>query len=244
MEILRQAAAPKKFRETIVFTHHYGGSATAFRRHQEFVAGLGYDSVAFDYLYNDKATTSRLIPLVRGMRDGVNEVWPKQLNDVLDSIDGGKFIFSFSFPSCATLHLLSRSKRQDVHGWLCDGGPFMQPWRGLGNFFRHSMPNLDVFRLFFVTSVGYLYMGGPKYTAMMRHWILNWPLQIPILSIRAGRDALVPTEMIDGVFRENPSLNLTVFNLPEAEHMLGLKKFPEIYGEHLQKFLLPLSTVV
>lgn len=237
---------PKKFKETIVFTHHYGGSASSVRRHQEFVADLGYDSVAFDYSYNAPASRQWILPLTRNMKLGAKSAWIVELNAVLDSIEGDKIIFSFSFPSCATLHLLAESPRRDVKAWMTDGGPFLETWKCMGNFFKFEKPMLNPMSHFLATASGYLLMGGPFYKGLMHGWLEKIDANFPILSIRAEKDALVPESAIAAVFAprsnsQRSDLNLQVLRLLGVEHMQGLKKAPELYSKTVSDFLAKVS---
>ena len=80
-------------------------------------------------------------------------------------------------------------------------------------------------------------MWGPGAFARSQQALREWPQNVPILSIRGGRDPLVFPENIEGIFQDHPQLKLKTWLIPDAHHMDGLKMFPENYRKTLEDFL-------
>lgn len=228
-----------RFKETIVFTPHFGGDLTSIRRHQEFFNQLGYETELVPYEFGIQKNAPSAIFY---MKSGVKGLWLDQLTETLDRIPGPKIIFSFSFPSCIVFQLMAEKPRADVKGWITDGGPFLWPWLGIKNYFKYTRQDLLKLQLFAVGAFGFVILGGPIYKWRINRWARNMPRTFPILSIRGGKDALVPEMSIEALFNLNKDMNLKVLRLPEAEHLQGLKQFPEKYRNAVVQFLTPLST--
>lgn len=235
--IRRLAAKSKKFQETVVLTHHFGGNGALMRRHQEFLSEVGYDSIAFDYSLSSPASKQSPLQLLMRMYRGAHTVWRRELLQVLNECPGDKFILSFSFPSCAVLSLLAENHRTDIKGWLSDGGPFLKLWTCMNNYFRYEKPISHAIPRALATAGGVFFVGSPFYLKDMRRWVKKIDPNFPILSIRGGRDELVPEDAIEEVFKIRSDLNLEVLRLPEAGHMQGLRKYPELYKPAVAHFL-------
>src|SRR3989338_5268027 len=99
----------KKYSETVVFIPFYFGKKQHMRRHAEFMAELGYDSVIFNLSYK----WLKVIPKLKSSLKlgwGIKHVWTKEITKVLDSIPGDKIIFAFSNPSTAALEAIQMRK--------------------------------------------------------------------------------------------------------------------------------------
>jgi pimeloyl-ACP methyl ester carboxylesterase len=229
---------PVAIKPTIVFTPHFGGDISSIRRHQEFFSKLGYKTAFVPYEFGPQKNAPRTIFY---MKAGVTGLWLSQLTSVLDKITGPKIIFSFSFPSCIVFQLMAEVPRSDVKAWITDGGPFLWPWLGISNYFKYTRRDLPQWKISAAGAFGFVVLGGPLYMWRINRWVRKMPRAFPILSIRAGKDALVPEASIEALFALNKDLNVKVLRIPEAEHMLGLKSFPEIYKPPLEQFLSTVS---
>jgi hypothetical protein len=235
-----QKAKNRKFDETIVFVHHFGGNRSTSKRHQEFVNDLGFDCVAFDLAFNSPPTIPQMLKFITNFLFNPLskiwlDVWIDQINDIPDAVPGKKILYSFSTPSAAAPGVIVEKKRQDVTAWVTDGGPFLDAWKCLGNYYRHQT-KLTPHAQKIGTAVGYALLGQIGFEKRVNKWMRDFPAQIPILSVRSGRDKLVPVSAIDLFFHEKKK-NLEVFEISESEHLEGLKTFPEKYRSVVGQFL-------
>jgi pimeloyl-ACP methyl ester carboxylesterase len=237
----------KKFRETVLFIHHFGGNRSTTRRQQELVKELGFDAVSFDLELNaSPAWRGAIIEGWRALRrvqmgTDLKATWAKQISEMCDLIPGDKIIFSLSSPSAAALKVIAEREKKDIKAWVCDGGPFLLLYSSFIRFYALKT-NFPGWARPFASAMAFRLFGGFEYNKQMKQWIENFPLSLPILSVRAGEDKLVPPASIKEVFDPNPKLDLTVLNIPLAEHLEGLKKFPELYKKIVGDFLLKVAT--
>jgi len=219
-------ATHQNFEETIVFTHHFGGSHATTKRHQDFVNDLGFDCVSFDL-------NCAKIPVYKTFF----QVWREEIHGVLNAVPGNKIIFSFSSPSAASLATIIDGNRKDVRAWITDGGPFFDTFNCLENFYRFITP-VAPWKLELMTAAAFVKIGGIGYKSRVRRQFESWPADIPILSIRTGNDRLVPIPAIDKFFAAGQNLPLQTFEITEAQHLEGLKNFPDLYKHAVKEFLL------
>ncbi|MGE0528815.1 MAG: alpha/beta fold hydrolase [Bdellovibrionales bacterium] len=218
-------ARDKRFAATVVFIHHFGGNRSSTRRHQDMVLDMGLDCFSFDLSFNRTPKWT----LLNSLSENALESWTRELELVLNALPGDKILYSFSFPSTSVPTLLARRPRTDIKAWICDGGPFLEPWRCLWNYFIYAEPTPRLTKRFLLTCYSYVFIGGPLYETRIHDSVSRLDPGLPILSVRSGRDVLVPERAIDRVFKVNPRLNLNVLRLPEAPHLEGFKQQPEKY---------------
>jgi pimeloyl-ACP methyl ester carboxylesterase len=228
-------AAVKAFEPTIVFIHNFGGTHATTRRYQEMVGTMGFDSFSFTLGLCSIPLSAR--QKREALRVGMIEHWTKELEIVLEALDGPKIMYTFSFPSVTVPALLYRSQRRDVLGWVCDGGPFLNLWQNLWNFYSYQSPVPSRALRAWKTESAYFVFGGHWYRQRLRRWVPALDPQFPILSVREGSDQLVSQETIDAFFAFNPGLNLRRLVIPQAGHLDGLKKSPELYRDGVGGFL-------
>jgi pimeloyl-ACP methyl ester carboxylesterase len=219
-------AARKMFQETIVFTPHFGGNHATTKRHREFLNELGFDCVSFDLTFRHPLKLTMFI-----------NIWSNEIEEVLNAVPGNKIMYTFSSPSVATLAAIVEGKRKDVRAWITDSGPFFQVFHCLKKFFTYITPIAPAKRDL-VTAVGFVQIGGIGFESRVKRQFEKFPREIPILSIRAGKDRLVPIAAIDAFFAAGENLNFQRFELPEAQHLEGLKVFPDLYKARVKEFLL------
>ncbi len=231
-----QSASPR-FEESILFIHHYGGNAQSTRRHQEFLNRIGYHCASITLSFNQWKEWQLKVPISKDRSLGLWRIWADEIEDTLDNIPGNKIIFSFSSPSSSVALALGRRQQKDVKAWICDGGPFFNMWSCLWNYFTHESPIKNRLIRAGVTTSALQFFMGLKFEDDFKKSLRKLPAGFPILSIRAWQDKLVPMKAIEAAFENQEHLHLETLALPEAEHLQGLKMFPEIYEPRVENFL-------
>lgn len=232
-------ASNKKYSETVVFVPFFFGKKQHMRRHAEFMAELGYDSVIFNLTYKWK----NLIPKLRNSLTlgwGIKHVWTREITQILNSIPGDKIVFAFSNPSTAALEAIQLRKAKDIKAFICDGGPFYELIRCNWNYFEHEKPVDNPLKkiAFNMYARGIWTITHEK---EISRDLSSLPADFPVLSIRGWQDPLVPPTCIEKAFNGHDQLDLEILNLPEGKHMDGLKKFPEVYKSRVADFLASVS---
>jgi pimeloyl-ACP methyl ester carboxylesterase len=228
-------ATNKKFKETIVFVHHLGGSKKLLRRHLDFVNELGFDAVRF--MLNPNGHPGKtVLPITGELKFGARHVWAGQIEEILNRIPGKKILYTFSMPSMGAFEAIANRNAKDITGWICDGGPFAQILRCSWNHLTHEQKVENKIWKGAAAGLSYLYFGlGLE--RQMPAWSRALPKNFPILSIRGEKDPLVPVSAIDEVFEEAVQIDMTKLSLPEGGHLDGLKSFPDTYKPAVEKFL-------
>ena len=233
-------AANRRFDCTVVFVHHFGGSAESTKRHQKFVNDLGFDAVAFTLKHNHAVTATSLLPLALNLLSGKfsfwSEVWKNQIRDVCAAIDGAKIIMSFSYPNMGVLRFIAEEHPADMRAWVADGGPFLGTVQRIFAFYRFKT-KVPAWQRPLFSAVGSVVIGGLNPETRAKEWLQAIPPELPILSVRCGADELTPPEGIDRLFRTNPMLNVQILNVPNCKHLEALKSHPEVYTPVVGEFL-------
>jgi pimeloyl-ACP methyl ester carboxylesterase len=212
-----RASSFKSFKPTIIFVHHYGGDAESTRRYQDFVSNLGFDCYAFTL--------------------GTPKDWPAQLAGVMNEVRGSKILFTLSFPSYLAAQYLAEHGSDEITAWVCDGGPFADLWKCSLNYYTYAEPAPSHLSRLMHAAIGYFYLGGRGYVANIKRWLKTIDPKLPILSVRAGADLLVPEHAIDKFFSYGRELNLKRLVIPQVHHLEGLRRNPELYKQHVGEFL-------
>lgn len=228
------AAKDKRHSVKVVFVHHMWGSHKSPGRHYRLFTELGYDCISFDLLYGSKKKSPLLHPYQIYLYGGVFSIWKKQIEAILNDIEGEKILFGFSGPALSTLW--AAGERRDIKFVICDGGPFTQVYANSKNLFHHVAGYNNTWVIAFLAFVGAVVWGVTP-LRFLHQTLKKWPLNIPILSIRGAKDPIVSQDSIDEVFRQHPHLNLQIIVLPEGGHLDGLKNFENQYKEELLKFI-------
>lgn len=222
------SSIPGSNKPTVVLIHYTFGNYKNLQRHIEMFNELGYPTATFD--------------LKGGNSDQANLSWPflyttwiTQVTNVLDSITGPKIVFSMSFPSYAGL--IASSVRTDIEKYICDGGPFTNIPQSIYRLYNQQGRFHNPLWRSIVSLSGYLYLG-PQVQLHLTKALERWPREIPILSLRGGKDLVVPPPIIDAVFAHHKNLRFSGFEITDAGHLDGLKRFPEIYTSKVREFLL------
>jgi pimeloyl-ACP methyl ester carboxylesterase len=231
------ARAPeRRFQETIVFVHHFGGDRRTTLRHRKFVNKLGFDAVSFTLNFNH-FNPAKGLPISGDLAFGARHLWTEQIEAILNALPGRKMIYSFSMPSNSAFEAIARRHAEDVTAVVCDGGPFLQLLKCTWNLYQHEFAvRSRVLRAVF-TGLGLL-MVGPGTEFELGEELSSLPAGLPVLSIRGTEDPLVPIEAIEEFLAYAPQVSLKTLTLDGGHHLDGLKKFPEIYTSVVEDFLV------
>lgn len=230
-------AKEKKFEETIIFVHHFGGDKRTVLRHVRIVNELGFDSVRFNLKFNMNADK---ISAFGDFKIGLRSVWAGQIQDILNLIEGKKTLYCFSMPSAAAIQAISQRNAFEISGLICDGGPFLRIISRTWALYEkaYKIENRFSRALLTILSFG---MWGPNFKGEIKKYFSNLPYGFPILSIRGGKDQLVPEAAISELFALAENLKIEVLFLPEADHLEGLKNFAKDYAPRVEAFLKSIS---
>jgi pimeloyl-ACP methyl ester carboxylesterase len=228
-------AATRRYRETVVFVHHFGGSKKSLTRHVNAINQLGFDAVVFNLIFSDTKPKDRL-PITADLKFGTRHIWTEQIEAVLNAIPGRKIIYSFSMPSASALAAISRRNAKDVAAWVCDGGPFLSLTRCVWNLYKHEYEVKSRLVRGAFTGLS-LVLFGLGFEREVKEMLLRLPEGFPVLSIRGWDDPLVAPVAIDQVFEQQTHLEIEMLSFGEGRHLDGLKRFPEQYLARLEKFL-------
>ncbi len=235
-------APTKRFRQTVVFVHHFGGSQRTVLRHIKLVNTLGFDAVRFNLSFNELKLGAAL-PIASNLRFGASHVWVDQIEAILNALPGRKILYSFSMPSIGALGAIAHRKAYDIDGWVCDGGPFLQllrcTWNLLSQEYNVANP---ILRLFYSGLAYFMFGGGTELAVPL--WMQSLPAKFPVLSIRGEKDPLVPISAIEDVFAFGPQIELQRLSLTDGGHLDGLKKFPDVYDPTVRAFLTRVSSSI
>jgi len=237
-----RASANRRFQETIVFVHHFGGSRRTVLRHLKLVDQLGFDTVRFDLLFNSTKPKDAL-PITGDLRFGVRHVWADQIESILNALPGRKILYSFSMPSGSALQAIAHRRARDVRALICDGGPFLQMHKCIWNLYQHQYKVENPLLRASFTGASML-LWGMGYKEQMRRALSRIPKGFQVLSIRGWQDPLVPVSAIDEFFQLQSHLDVEVLSLTEAGHLNGLRDFHAEYAPRVQDFLKRLGTPV
>lgn len=226
-----------RFKETIVFTHHWGGQKNSPRAHMDYVASLGFRSISFSQSFHSPKSLRPRVDLLPQAFGGLRHVWAQELSEILDLTEGDKILFSFSMPSGSALMSLGDRNAKDIKAWICDGGPFLKPHTCYWNYFKYQKPIKNWILRESAVLGSYLLFGNLGFKKDAQKAFSKLPSQFPILSIRGWQDPLVPPSAIEELFSLAPEANVEVLSLPEAGHIDGLKKSPNEYKTRVKRFL-------
>lgn len=234
------ASKEKKYAETVVLVHHFGGSKKTLARHAQLLNELGYDCVRFTLDFN-QALPSKLLPITADLEFGARHLWRDQIESILNSVPGRKIVYSFSMPSNSALEALARRRAKDVAAWICDGGPFVELTRCIWNLYENEY-KIDSRLLRGLYTGASLAFYGPGFASEVPALLAQLPSNFPIFSIRGRKDPLVPLSAIEGVFTQANQLNVETMIIEDGGHLDGLKSNPKNYSRAVDKFLKRVST--
>lgn len=241
----RLPAKHKRFKEVAVFVHHYGGHRHSFLSTMHWLNELGFDVLTFD-LPDRNISHLNKFPIGRNWKFGLRHMWADKIEDVLGSIEQDKFVFSYSFPSMATMMAIQRRSAIDVKGWICDGGPFKNIVDGIHKLVNEGMLIEDrtlVLKSPFLrrrlAELAAFVGGALHHDSDADLALLALPKNFPILSIRYTKDNLVSPPDIEAFFEKAKNhISIQSIELKHAGHLLGFKQERELYQQFVSGFLL------
>ncbi len=230
-------AEQRRFEETIVFVHHYGGSRKTPKRHMSFVNELGYNAVSFDMSHHHNETSLTNLPLTKKLKFGWRHVWANEIQSVLNDIPGNKILYSFSSPSSSAFAAICDRSAYDISAWVCDGGPFFDAPISFLKYVLAESSELSWYLKPAKYAMAVGLWGTVNYEKEMKELGSLIPRNFPVLSVRGWNDPLVSPRSIDAFFEAQSNLNLEVLSLPEGRHLDGMRKYPTEYKPRLTRFL-------
>src|SRR5262249_27531667 len=122
-------------------------------------------------------------------------------------------------------------------------GPFYDLIQCNWNYFTHEYPIKNIFVKLALNA----FARGTwaiEHEKSLANDLSKLPKDFPILSIRGWQDPLVPVSAIEKAFRGHDQLDLEILNLPEGQHLDGLKNFPQLYKPRVEEFLKSVATKI
>jgi len=227
---------PEKLSPVVfILVHHYGGNNRTLYRHIKLVNSLGFTAVSFELggAHNQELF---LPPISKRKQWGMRHIWADKIEDILKLVSGKKVIFTLSNPSFSVLEAVYRIKGKDIKAIVCDGGPFFDIYKCYWNLFTHAFKYNIVMRSLQLV-LGAIYWNPLGYKAHAKKYINSFDQKIPLLSIRAENDILVPVESIDKCLATyNPDM-ITRVLVKDTGHLMGIKNEKELYLESVVSFL-------
>ncbi len=224
----------KKYEPVVLLVPFFGAERTNLRRHIEFLNELGFDCVSFDL--NDSWTHLHKNLMNVRLQFGLKHTWADQIEMLLNEIPGPKIIFAFSNPTASAIEAIARRHGAEVLGLICDSGPSGQLLKSILSYFNTVYP-IGFFPARLLVSAFTTAAIHPFFLKAIREDLATFPKGFPILSIRGWKDPLIPPNLIDRIFNDQNHLEWQKLSLPKAEHLNGLKDFPDEYKPPVERFL-------
>lgn len=239
-------ARTKKFQELIFFVHFYDGSKKQILRHIRLANSLGFDAFAFHLEGHHQDFFKLKWPLSPTGNFGVKHVFADQIESLLNLLPQKKIVFSFSNPSAAAIEAIARRNAFDIKALICDSGPSHRFLVSAINLYQQKTRSSSrVLNLFGYPLAPILGLGWSPYLHRdLYRQLANFPEGFPVLSIQGGKDALIAPEHIEEVFKPHANLSWKKLDLPDADHLLGLRDFRAEYAPVVEEFLLKIATPV
>ncbi len=229
---------PPELKSQVVFilVHHYGGNNRTLHRHIKLVNSMGYKAVSFE-LEGAHKQKMFIPPISKNFKWGLRHIWADRIEEILNCISGEKIIFTLSNPSYSALDAIYRLKAKNIKAIICDGGPFFDIYKSYWNLFTYAIRYNFLIRIF-QTFFGAIYWNTFNYKQNAKKYIKSFSDDIPLLSIRAEQDMLVAEKSIDKCLSTYNKKLITKIIIPEAAHLMGIKKNKKIYRQSILKFLI------
>ena len=234
-------APDKRFQEIIVLVPFFGAKEKSLARHVHYLNELGYDCLTFSLKDRWKDLPKNLIS--RRLQFGLKHAWSDQIEDILNELSGRKIVFSFSNPCASAIEAIARRSALDISGLICDSGPSGKLWHSMVNFYTHQQP-LKTFPLRASMAALTAFLWHPRYFEVIHEDLNKFPKGFRILSIRGWKDKLITAAMIDAIFEPHENIDWQKLSLPKAEHLNGLKDFPDEYKPTVSQFLKEISNAI
>ncbi|PWU14175.1 MAG: hypothetical protein C5B49_13545 [Bdellovibrio sp.] len=231
------AAKKAQYAETVLLVPFYGGKKFQLHRHIDLLNDLGFNVVTYD-----QPAGYSFVPLFMSPQKGIGfkHVWADQVEALLNEIHGRKILFAMSNPASGAIEAIARRGAYDIVALICDSGPTANFWESSLNYLTTEEPvPTKVLRMALATLSTTLW--APDFRSTLLKDLKRFPPHFPILSIRGWKDHLISPKYVDMVFEPISHLDWRKLSLPEADHLTGLRDFPEEYGPAVARFLSELT---
>ena len=227
----------QKFKEIVIFTHHYGGSKKNLLRHIQLINDLGLRAFAFNLFPQPFSGSFHFLKNPAFYFQTLESVWKKQIFQALAPLrEEQKILFSFSF-SCNVISQIY-CKIPQVKAIIFDGGPFASIFKNSWFYLSQQEKISNFWLRCFIVPLWSFFFGFFFLKFKIKYSLKKMEkAQLPLLSFQAEEDPLVPPECINSLLRSYKKLNLTVCGLKKTSHLKGLKTQPEVYKKTLKNFL-------
>lgn len=230
-------ASEKRSETLIFFVHFFGGHKKALRRHIEFVNSLGYDAYAFNL--RDELNEHYYVPYSEvSEKFGLKHAMADQIEEHLDLITGYKSVVMFAFSNMAgcAIEAMARRDMSSIKALICDSGPGAGFVQASYRFLREQFHVKFVPLRLLATPLFILSWSKDGHKDIPED-LQKFPNGFPVLSIRGWKDILIKTADIDKIFEPCKNINWTKLSLPEAQHLTGLRDYPNEYRSGVENFL-------
>ncbi len=230
-------APGEKSRALIFFVHFYRGHKKALRRHIQFMNDLGYDAYAFNL--KDDASQHYGVPYSHiSKKFGMKHALADQIEEHLDLLSDfeTKVMFAFSNVAGAAIEVMGRRDDLDIKALICDSGPTADFVDSANKLYKYSRP-IKFAPLRLVAAPIFAYGWSTDLHKDIPNDLQKLPDGFPVLSIRGWKDALITPAGIDKIFEPCANLVWQKLSLPQAEHLTGLRDFPDEYKPAVEDFL-------
>jgi pimeloyl-ACP methyl ester carboxylesterase len=213
----------------IILVPFFQAKPSQLQRHRNFLEELGYEVIQVALSYNWRPKISSRYEF------GMKGIWTDEIEQILNRVPGDKIIFSFSNPSAAAISAIVRRRASDIKALICDSGPSGDFHKSIVGLLRHQykVPSLILYPL----SIGFYLVWSPNWNESLKQDVERLPVGFPILTIQGWKDVLISSHQIEKAFESAKQIDRIKLVLPEAGHLNGLKKNPELYKPAVESFL-------
>lgn len=231
----------QRYKETVVIVPFFGSQKAQLQRHIGLFNDLGFNVVTYDQSFTSLTILPQIMSSSQGL--GFKHVWGDQIEGLLNAITGDKIIFAMSNPASGAIEAIGRRHGIDIKGLICDGGPTARFFKSIVNYLKTEEP-LPTQVLRFGVAGLMTALWSPDFSKTLERDLKRFPKDFPILSIRGWKDHLIAPNHIDMVFEPHPHLQWQKLSLPEADHLNGLRDYPDDYRPAVRAFLEQVATVI
>lgn len=227
-------AKDKKSDALIFFVHFYNGHKKAMLRHIRFVNQLGYDAYAFNL--RDQMKQHFMLPYSPiSKKFGMKHALADQIEEHLDLLSDYKTKIMFAFSNVAACAIEVMARRPDINfkSMICDSGPTLDFLKSAYNLYAYAEPT----PLRALTAPLFALAWSKDMHKDLHSDLRKLRSEFPVLSIRGWKDKLISPAGIDQVFEPCHNLVWQKLSLPEAQHLTGLRDFPNEYKPVVEEFL-------
>jgi len=220
----------------IILVPFFGAKPVQLQRHQKFLEELQFEVTQVTLSYHWRPNINSRYEV------GMKGVWTDEIEQTLNKVSGDKIIFSFSNPSAAAISAIVKRRACDVKALICDSGPSGDFFKSVIGLLKHQykVPTLLLYPL----SIAFYLGWSPNWNESLKQDVEHLPTGFPVLTIQGWKDLLISPSQIDKAFESAKQIDRIKLVLPEAGHLNGLKKFPELYKPAVESFLKQVTSNV